>query len=65
MTQKQLYLQTLEEMRLLECRIHCLEQCFLVVSDPETVDAVNLQLLALQKQKKGLFADLRALYDKK
>ena len=65
MTQRQLYQQTLEEMRQLERRIHCLEQCFLVVSDAETVDAVNLQLSALQQRKRQLFAALRSIYYEK
>lgn len=65
MKTNQLYEETLHDLRAVERKINCLEQCFLVISHPETVDSVNYQLLSLQLQRKQLFERLRALNSEK
>ncbi len=56
------YGQLLEVLRDIDRKIRCLEACFVVISEPEMVDKVNLQLSELRRQRKGVFEQLKPLY---
>lgn len=59
------YLQILQQVREIDCRIRCLNACFQVISQPEMLDSVNYQLLGLKLRRQTLLTQLKPLYQKK
>lgn len=49
------------EIRETDRKLRCLDACFIAISRPEMLDAVNLQILALKARRAALFSELRTL----
>ncbi len=60
-----MYKSLLEQLREIDSRIRNLESCFLVISEPKMLDAVNYQILGLKMQRDVILQELRPLYQEK
>ena len=56
------FAQVRQEIREIDRKIQCLSACFMVISQPEMLDSVNYQLLALKVRRNGLMNQLKGLY---
>jgi len=56
-----LYNEIYKEMKEIDRRTECLCSCFMVISQPEMLDSMNFQLLALKTRRKVLLEQLKSM----
>lgn len=55
------YNEIYKEIKEIDRKVECLHACFIAVSQPEMLDSVNFQLLALRVRRKVLLSQLKAI----